>query len=89
VIGDLAADIDERKGDSGERDKYELLFKRDQEMTEFIDRFEETREKEVRCRAREASIVLYRCTALYCAALLCRFSVSTSVRCESPPDCRP
>jgi intraflagellar transport protein 74 len=56
VIGDLAADIDERKGDSGERDKYELLFKRDQEMTEFIDRFEETREKEVRRGARRLRV---------------------------------
>ena len=36
------------KTDSGDSAKYELLFKRDQEMTEFIDRFEEVKEKEVR-----------------------------------------
>jgi intraflagellar transport protein 74 len=47
ISADLTADIEERKNDSGEREKYELLFKRDQEMTEFIDRFQETKEKEL------------------------------------------
>lgn len=47
IIADLTADIEDKKGDTGEREKYELLFKRDQEMTEFLDRFEAMRDKEL------------------------------------------
>jgi hypothetical protein len=32
-----------RKNESGDSQKYEVLYKRDQEMTEFIDKFEETK----------------------------------------------
>ena len=36
-----------RRGEAGDSAKYEMLFKRDQEMTEFIDRFPDMRDKEV------------------------------------------
>jgi hypothetical protein len=35
----------------GDAAKYEVLFKRDQEMTEFIDRFDDFKEKEVCLRS--------------------------------------
>jgi intraflagellar transport protein 74 len=47
TIAELKADTDERRGEAGDSAKYELLFKRDQEMTEFIDRFDEMKDKEV------------------------------------------
>ena len=47
AIAEVAAEIEERRGEAGDNAKYEMLFKRDQEMTEFIDRFPETRDKEV------------------------------------------
>lgn len=47
AIGELTGDIEERRGEAGDSAKYELLFRRDQEMTEFIDRFEELKRKEV------------------------------------------
>lgn len=53
VIAEVNAEIDERRnggngnGANSESAKYELLFKRDQEMTEFIDRFPDMKGKEV------------------------------------------
>lgn len=52
ALEELVAEIEERRGSSGagasdEQAKYELLFKRDQEMTEFIDRFPDVRDKEL------------------------------------------
>lgn len=47
AITDITVEIEERRGEAGDSAKYEMLFKRDQEMTEFIDRFPEMREREV------------------------------------------
>jgi intraflagellar transport protein 74 len=47
VVADLAADIEERKGEAGDSAKYEQLFKRDQEMTEFNDRFPDAKAREI------------------------------------------
>jgi intraflagellar transport protein 74 len=46
-IADATSEIDDRRGEAGDNAKYEMLFKRDQEMTEFIDRFPEVKDKEV------------------------------------------
>jgi phage regulator Rha-like protein len=43
---EATAEIEERRGEAGDSSKYEMLFKRDQEMTEFIDRFNEMRDRE-------------------------------------------
>lgn len=53
TISELTSDIEERRGDAGDAAKYELLFKRDTEMTEFIDRFEELRDKEASAGRRQ------------------------------------
>lgn len=43
-LADLTTDMADRKNaDSGDTQKYEVLYKRDQEMTEFIEKFEETK----------------------------------------------
>eukprot|EP01138_Halocafeteria_seosinensis_P008430 gb/GECG01008615.1/.p1 GENE.gb/GECG01008615.1/~~gb/GECG01008615.1/.p1 ORF type:complete len:393 (+),score=94.45 gb/GECG01008615.1/:1-1179(+) len=47
ISQELSQDIEARKGDAGDSQKYETLYKRDQEMTEFIDRFPEMRDKEL------------------------------------------
>ena len=42
MSAELAADLAERSsGGASEKDKYEKLYARDREMTEFIDRFPE------------------------------------------------
>ncbi|RYG52598.1 hypothetical protein EON66_09615 [archaeon] len=46
-LSDITTDIEERRNEASDGAKYELLLKRDQEMTEFIDRFGELHEKEV------------------------------------------
>lgn len=48
VASDLSLDLEERKGEAGDTKKYEVLYQRDQEMTEFIEAFPETREAAVR-----------------------------------------
>lgn len=47
ISQELTQDIESRKVDAGDSQKYETLYKRDQEMTEFIDRFPEMRDKEL------------------------------------------
>jgi intraflagellar transport protein 74 len=47
LIAEATSEIDERRGEAGDNAKYEMLFKRDQEMTEFIDRFPEVKDKEI------------------------------------------
>jgi hypothetical protein len=47
AAAELTAEIEGRRGEAGDANKYEVLFKRDQEMTEFIDRFPDMRDKEV------------------------------------------
>ena len=46
-LADLDTDIEERKGESGDSQKYEMLFQRDQEMTSFIDSFEKRKQDEM------------------------------------------
>ena len=43
TLQDLEQDMEERKGEAGDTKKYEVLYKRDKEMTEFIDNFDATR----------------------------------------------
>mmetsp|Transcript_21333 Transcript_21333/g.75175 ORF Transcript_21333/g.75175 Transcript_21333/m.75175 type:complete len:604 (-) Transcript_21333:508-2319(-) len=50
TAADLATDMEERKGEAGESHKYEVLYQRDQEMSEFIERFPETRKKEMEAK---------------------------------------
>ena len=47
-INELEADLAEQKTDQDESHKYEALHKRDREMTQFMDTFEETKENESR-----------------------------------------
>lgn len=46
ALKQLSTDILDRKGDASDTQKYDVLFQRDQEMTEFIDSFEEVEAKE-------------------------------------------
>ena len=46
ALAELEREIEERRGEAGDSAKYEALFKRDAEMTEFIDRFPQHRERE-------------------------------------------
>merc|ERR1719181_2304439 len=46
-LQELTNELAERKGESGEKDKYEKLHQRDEEMTQFIAEFESTRAAEV------------------------------------------
>jgi intraflagellar transport protein 74 len=46
-LQELTTDIEERRGESNESHKYEVLFQRDREMTEFIESFEGVRDKEI------------------------------------------
>lgn len=48
AVEELASELEDRRGAASDEAKYELLFQRDAEMTEFIDKFDETKEKEVR-----------------------------------------
>jgi len=56
TAADLATDMEERKGEAGESHKYEVLYQRDQEMSEFIERFPETREKEWAAKAQTEAV---------------------------------
>lgn len=47
VLADLEQDLEERKGDSGDSKKYEVLYQRDKEMTEFIESFDSTKARAV------------------------------------------
>lgn len=58
ALAELSADIEERRGEASDSAKYELLFKRDQEMTEFIDRFEEMRDKELAEQRRTQNLIV-------------------------------
>lgn len=44
---ELSKEMNERKGEAGDPVKYEALFKRDAEVTEFVDRYPQMREKEL------------------------------------------
>lgn len=49
ALSDLNADLTERNnGGQNEKDKYEKLYQRDREITEFIDKFDETKGELVR-----------------------------------------
>eukprot|EP00744_Colponema_vietnamica_P003871 GILI01005866.1.p1 GENE.GILI01005866.1~~GILI01005866.1.p1 ORF type:complete len:633 (-),score=211.40 GILI01005866.1:70-1920(-) len=57
-IREKANDLEERKTDSGDQQKYELLYQKDQEMTAFIDSYEGLRREEVQLKTElEQSIV--------------------------------
>lgn len=57
-ITELEVDLAETKTDQDESQKYEILHKRDREMTQFMENFEETREGELRqVEELEATIV--------------------------------
>lgn len=60
TIADLDADLDDRKGEDGESQKYEVLYRRDQEITEFLERFPEEKGKadEEKKRMQETIVAL-------------------------------
>ncbi len=60
VVAELDADIRDRQSGASGEDKFEALFKRDQEMTEFLDRLPQTlgKEEEDQRRARETVVAL-------------------------------
>ena len=45
LIGDHEEQLEQRKSDEGTHQKYEVLFQRDQEMTQFIENYDETEKK--------------------------------------------
>eukprot|EP00947_MAST-08B_sp_MAST-8B-sp1_P001371 g1371.t1 len=55
---DLNHDLQERKGDSSDSQKYEVLFQRDQEMTSFIEKFEETKQADLAEQANVEKMVV-------------------------------
>ena len=58
ALAELEREVEERRSEAGDSAKYEALFKRDAEMTEFIDRFGEAREREVAAQRRTQDTVL-------------------------------
>lgn len=46
-ITEIEADLKEQKTDTSEADKYDILHAKDKEMTEFMENFDETKEKEM------------------------------------------
>ena len=44
-VGDHEDELEQQKSNEGQNQKYEVLFKRDQEMTKFIEDFAETEAK--------------------------------------------
>jgi len=47
ALDELTTDIEERKGESNDSKKYEVLFQRDKEMSDFIENFDETRQAQI------------------------------------------
>lgn len=58
ALAELEREVEERRSEAGDSAKYEALFKKDAEMTEFIDRFEEVREREVGAQRRTQDTIL-------------------------------
>jgi len=55
----LTRDIEDRKGDGADNSKkYEVLFKRDKEMTDFIDKFSEEKEKELKSQTESQQMIV-------------------------------
>lgn len=55
----LTRDIEDRKGDGADNSKkYEVLFKRDKEMTDFIDKFPEEKKKEEESQAASQNMIV-------------------------------
>merc|ERR1712196_501315 len=45
---EIENEMQERKAPQGELQKYEILYQKDKEMTEYIESFEENKEKEIK-----------------------------------------
>lgn len=58
-IREVTADAQERKDESSDQQKYEILFTKDQEMTQFIDGFPESKNEEER-KLREKQDIIVR-----------------------------
>lgn len=57
-IREVTADAEERNHESGEQQKYELLFVKDQEMSQFIEGFDRSKEaEEQKVKEKQANIV--------------------------------
>jgi len=55
---EVASDAQERKDEGGDQQKYEILFAKDQEMTQFIDSFDEHKvDEEKKMKDKQAAIV--------------------------------
>jgi len=55
----LTRDIEDRKGDGADNSKkYEVLFKRDKEMTDFIDKFPQEKEKELKSQDESQQMIV-------------------------------
>jgi len=55
---EMQTDIEERKGETSDKHKYEILFSKDQEMSNFIETFDEAkREEEGQLKAKQESIL--------------------------------
>lgn len=50
-LAELSTDISERRSESGDSHKYEVLYERDQEMTAFMDSFESVKAKDTEAGA--------------------------------------
>ncbi len=58
--GEIKADLNDRKNENNESQKYEMLFQRDQEMTAFLDTFAVKKEHEMKAQfdAKETIVAL-------------------------------
>merc|ERR1719326_1390119 len=55
----LTRDIEDRKGDGADNSKkYEVLFKRDKEMTDFIDKFPDEKNKELKSQSESQQMIV-------------------------------
>jgi len=57
LLSEMQTDIEEKKGESNDQQKYEILFSKDQEMSSFIGGFDQAKENETECiKTRQTNI---------------------------------
>jgi intraflagellar transport protein 74 len=47
-IKDMSEDLNNKKGEEAQKKKYDILYKKDKEMTNYIESFEDNRQRELK-----------------------------------------
>eukprot|EP00941_MAST-03F_sp_MAST-3F-sp1_P000985 g985.t1 len=58
TLQELTTDIEERRGENNDSHKYEVLFQRDKEMSEFIENFDELKKKELKDQEKTKNMIV-------------------------------